>query len=455
MHAKRYVVMGAGEVGSYLARTLSAEGHEVVLIDSDPAKRQVVEEQLDASFVLGNGTHMQTLEAAEAGACELFIAVSSSDEANLAASLLAKRAGAGRTVVRLATSEDVTRYGRTYEQAFQADLLLSTQLLTTTRILNHVLGYNTLEIEYLAGGALQVRRIHVEPGSVLHRQRLADVELPRDSLVLAFISGNRVVVPTGSDRAQPGDDALVLATTEAIDEVERRVSRHARRLGLVVLAGGGDTAHAVAASLRHDVRTLRIIESNLGRAEELAAAFPDYEIVHADATDMSALAAQGVGSAQSFIALTGHDEANLMACLLAQELGARQLTALVQKSETSTLWHKVGLLDIVSPRLLAGERIRSYIDSGYEGRIISFENGAAQFVQRRVEQHSPTAGSQLADVQIPQGLIVAAVLRGGRAVIPRGDQRLQVGDDVILFVHESEAKLAHLLFPGRDDAPGA
>jgi trk system potassium uptake protein TrkA len=450
MAEKRFVVMGAGEVGWYLARGLSADGHAVTLIDSDPAKGRLVEEQLDVGFVLGNGSHVPTLEAAEVDRCDLFVASSSSDEANLAASLLAKTLGAPRTVVRVATSEDVTRYGRLYERAFQADLLLSTQLLTTTRVLNHVLGYNTLDIEYLAGGALQVRRTRIESGSDLAERTLADVRLPKDSLVLAFISGDRVTVPTGSSRAQVGDDVLVIGTPESIDAVERGVSRHTRRLGLVVVAGGGATAQAVVTAIEGQAKVVKIIESDRPRAEELAAQFPRYDIVHGDATDMSVLASEGVGDARTFIALTGNDQTNLMACLLAQELGARQLTALVQKSETSTLWRKVALLDVVSPRTTAAERIRSYIDNNYEPHIVSFENGAAEFIQRKVHPQSPAARVRLAEVQIPQGLIVAAILRGGRASIPRGDDRLEVGDDVVLFVRREEVGLAQLVFPGPD-----
>lgn len=450
MDSKRYVVMGAGEVGCYLARSLSAEGHAVTLVDRSPAKRRMVEEQLDVRFVLGNGTHVPVLEEAEVGDCDLFVATSSSDEANLAASLLCKHLGTPHTVVRVASSEGVTRHGRTYEQVFRADLLLSTQLLTTTRILNHVLGYNTQEIEYLAGGALQVRRTAVEAGSILQVKRLADAGLPPDCLVLAFISGDRLVVPTGNDRAQAGDDALVLATSEVIDEVERRISGHSRRLGRVVIAGGGNTAYAVAVSLAREAKTLTIIEADRARAEALAASLPDCDIVHGDATDMSELAAQGVGSAQSFIALTGNDETNLMACLLAEELGVSQLTALVQKSETSNLWRKVGLLDVVSPRIIAAERIRNYIDSNYEAHIVSIENGAAQFIERRVESLSAAAGGRLQEIEIPQGLIVAAVLRGGRSIIPRGDFQIEVGDHVILFVRRAEVEFAHLLFPGVD-----
>jgi trk system potassium uptake protein TrkA len=448
MTKKHYAVMGAGEVGCHLARTLSADGHRVTLIDSDPAKRRLVEEQLDVGFVLGNGAHMPTLEAADVASCELFVAASSSDEANLAASLLAKRAGVAKTVVRVSKSEDITRYSQVYETAFKADLLLSTQLLTTTRILNSVLGYNTLEVEYLADGAVQVRTIRVEADSPLHRNRLADIDLPRGSLVLGFISEGEVRVPTGNDHAEPGDHALILGTSDVVNEVERRVSRNAHRLGHVVIAGGGQTAEAVAAGLEQSVGNIRIIEVNRSRAEELATRYPRYDIVHGDATDVSVLNSERVQNARAFIALTGHDEKNLMACLLAQELGVPKITALVQKTETSSLWRKVGLVDVVSPRTIAAERIRTYIDHDYEPHILSFETGAAQFMQRRIAAQSAAAGQRLAEIEIPQGLIVAAVRRDGKTTVPSGDYQLEVGDEVILFVRQAEAGIANLVFPG-------
>jgi trk system potassium uptake protein TrkA len=448
MQKKYYAVMGAGEVGCHLARTLSAEGHRVTLIDSDPDKQKMVEEQLDVGFTLGNGAYMPTLETADVASCDLFVAASSSDEANLAASLLAKRAGAAKTVVRVSKSEDITHYNQIYASAFAADLLLSTQLLTTTRILNSVLGYNTLEVEYLADGALQIRTTRVERDSPLHRHRLADVNLPRGSLVLGFIHDGDVRVATGSDHAEPGDHAIIVGTSEVINEVERRVSRDAQRVGYVVIAGGGETAEAVAAGLEQSVRHICIIEENRARAEQLAARHPAYDIVNGDATDHSVLGSERVENALAFIALTGHDERNLMACLLAQEIGVPKITALVRKTETSSLWRKVGLVDVVSPRIIAAERIRSYIDHDYEPHILSFQTDAAQFLQRRIAAQSAAAGQRLDEIEIPHGLIVAAVLRDGRATVPRGDDRLEVGDQVILFVRQSEADIANLVFPG-------
>ncbi len=450
--SERFAVMGAGEVGFHLARTLSQEGHSVVVIERDPVQRDRVEEALDAAVVLGNGAHVPVLEAAEVGNCDLFMAVSSSDEANLAASLLAKHLGARRTVVRVGVVEDVTTHRRLYEETFAADLLLSTQLLATTRILNHILGHNTLEVEYLAQGKIQLRRIHLEPGSILTQKPLKDVRMPVGSLVVAFFHGEELIIPSGEDRAQPGDDALVLCKTGVIDKVERMISTQKRSRGTVVIAGGGATSESVARALAKQVHRIKIIEKDRRRARELSRQFPKVEVLHGNATDSNLLRAEKIGSARALVALTGNDESNLMACLLAQDLGVPEAIALVQHTETSALWHKLGLIHVVSPRRIAAERIKSYIRSGYCSNIVSLQRGEAQVLERRLAEASPAAGVTLAEMKPPKGVIVGAVARGKRVFVPRGKDRLLAGDLVILFVQEEHVPTIHLLFPGREPA---
>jgi trk system potassium uptake protein TrkA len=448
--SERFAVMGAGEVGFHLASTLSQEGHSVVVIERDPAKRERVEEALDAAVVLGNGAHVPVLEAAKVDKCDLFMAVSSSDEANLAASLLAKRLGARRTVVRVGVVDDVTTHRRLYEETFAADLLLSTQLLATTRILNHILGHNTLEVEYLAQGQIQLRRIHLEPGSILTQKPLKEVRMPAGSLVVAFFHGDELMIPSGDDRAQPGDDALVLAKTGVIAKVERMISTHKRAGGTVVIAGGGATSESVARALARQVHRIKIIEEDRVRARELSRQFPKVEVLHGDATDSNLFRAEKLAAARALVALTGNDERNLMACLLAQELGVPEAIALVQHTETSALWNKLGLIHVVSPRRIAVERIKSYIHSGYNSNIVSLQRGEAQVFERRLAEASPAAGVTLAEIKPPKGVIVGAVARGKRVFVPRGKDRLLAGDVVILFVQEEHVPTIHLLFPGRE-----
>ncbi|MCP4662033.1 MAG: Trk system potassium transporter TrkA [bacterium] len=451
MESKRYAVMGAGEVGFHLARTLSQEGHSVVIIERDPLKRDRVEE-LDVAFVRGDGTHVPVLRAAGIRECDLFMAVSSSDEANLAAAVLAKRLGARRTVVRVGVAEEVTTHRRIYEEVFDADMLLSTQVLASTRILNYILGHNTLAIEYLARGKVQLRKIHLEEGSILTQRPLHAIEMPPGSLVVAFFHGEELIVPSGADKARPGDDALILCKTKVIDRVERMVSSRPRTIGTVVIAGGGATGQTVAQALAGQADTVRIIERDRRRAEELAIQFPDLEVLCGDATDMALLRAERIADASSFLALSGNDERNLMACLLAQELEVPQVVALVARTETSHLWRKLGLMHVVSPRRLAYERIQEYIRSGYSANIVSLQHGAAQVVERRLAEASPAAGVTLAEMSPPRGFIVGAVVRGVKVFVPSGPDRLEVGDVVILFVQEEHLPTVHLLFPGKEPA---
>ena len=446
----RYVVMGAGEVGFHLARSLSQEGHNVVVIESDPAKRERIEEHLDVSFVAGNGAHVPILQAASVGGCELFLAVSSSDEANLAASALAKQLGAQRSVVRVGVAEDVTEHRRVYEDVFKVDLLLSTELLATTQILNHILGHNTVAVEYLANGRVQLRKIQIEKGSVLTRHPLREVKLPRGCLVVAFFRGDELIIPSGRDRAEPGDHALVLGHSEVIGAVERKLSATQKNLGTVVIAGGGSTGYIVAQALRKHADRIKIIEQDRTRAELLADNLPWVEVLHGDVTDISLLRAEHIAEARSFVALSGNDESNLMASLLAQELKVPQVIARVEHAETSHLWQRLGLMCIVSPRTIAYERIKNYIHSGFSANILSLHSGAAQVMERRLQEASPAAGVTLAEMNPPRGLIVGTVVRGERVFVPGGRDRLEVGDTVILFASKEEVPTVQLFFPGKE-----
>ena len=456
MKKRRYVVMGVGEVGLHLARNLSVAGHDVVVIEINADRRIRVEDELDVAVVAGNGAHVPVLEAARVADCDLFLAVSSSDEANLAASILARKLGARRTAVRVGVAEDITLHRRLYEDVFGVDLLLSTQLLATTEILNHVLGHGTVAVEYLAQGRVQMRKILLEGDSPLVHRPLRDVALPAGSLVVAYFRGDELIVPSGDDRAQAGDRALILGATDVIGAVERLVSSRTPRRKTVVLAGGGTTGRTVAAALaRHGnqgrVERIKLIERDRARARELAAAFPDVEVLHGDATDLALLRAESVDQAQAFLALTGQDERNLMACLLAEELGVPQVVALVQQAETSTLWRKLGLIKVVSPRAMASRRIRDYIENDYSANIVSLRQGKAEVLERRLADESPAAGVTLAEFNPPRGIIVGAVVRGQKVFVPSGDDRLAAGDTVVLFVRQDEMPTVNLLFPGRDD----
>ncbi len=353
--------------------------------------------------------------------------------------------------MRVAVAEEVITYRRLLEQVFAVDLLLSTQLLTTTRVLNEIHGHATMAVEYLAAGKVQLRKIHLDADSPLVKQPLRDVLLPRNSLVAAFYRGDDLIIPGGDDQAQEGDDALILGTSDVIEQAELAVSNHRKVIGKVVIAGRwrnrqlGRQGPRSFGDSRQDHR-----DREESSPSDSRRSFPQFEIIYGDATDLALLKAERIGLAKSFVGLTANDESNLMACLLAQELGVEQVLAMVHRSETTQLWKRLGMQEVFSPRTLARERIEEYIESGYSSNIVSLHKGAAQVLERKLAEASPASGVTLAEMNPPRGMIVGAVKRGEDVFVPDGNDRLQTGDLVILFVHESELDTVRLLFPGRE-----
>ncbi len=437
-------------MGFHLAEAFGRQGRSLTLIDTDAGLAARIEDDLDAAFVVGNGAHQAVLERANVANAELFIAVSSSEETNLVSSVIARELGAGRCVVRLDTSEDLTVYRRTYERLFGADLLVSPQRLATNEILNIVLGHHTHEVDYLAKGRFELRTIKVEAGSTVARRPIGDLPLPEDARIVGYFDGEHELSIPGPDLQAEADGlVMVLCRTGSTHDIEELFASRLEEPATVVIAGGSPAAVAVVRELRNEVRHLRWIERDRRRAMFLAESFPDVEVLHGDPNDGAMMESEGVGRADVLIAATSHDDSNVVTGLIAQELGVGRVIALIHHA-TSRMWQRVGSVELVSPHSLAIAHVRDFVANGYKANLVTLADGAVRVVQRVIHKASPAAGATLADLQAPRGLIVGAVVRGDRVFMPERSNMLRPGDQVILFVHRSRTRMARLLFPGSD-----
>ena len=217
---------------------------------------------------------------------------------------------------------------------------------------------------------------------------------------------------------------------------------------VVVIAGAGAAATSIAKELRGHVPSIKIIEIDRHRAETVAASLGGVEVIHGDATDVSVLRNERIDQADAFITTTGHDDTNLMAALIGEEMGVENVITLVRRSETSKLWEQAGTLTAVSPRYLAAARINEYIENGFQADMTSLHGGALQVLQRTVYDASPVVGASLAEINPPPGLLVGAVVRGDGVFIPKSSDRLRAQDQVVLFVNQTELHTVQLFFPG-------
>lgn len=444
----KIVIIGAGEEGSYLAKLLAQEKHEIVVVDHNPAKVERVEELLDVRGVVGHGSSAAVLELAGVFSCDLLIAATNNDEVNLLAARLGKCQGAKRAVVRVQSSDYLGYHRYFYQRHLGFDALLMPSELCAQEIVELVRQNQAVAVEKFAGGQIQMRRVVLTEGSALASKSLAKSKIPKQCLVTALIRDHQIIIPTGDTILQVGDDLLVIGKAESMDHLEREAGREVSKGRSVILVGGGEIGLSVARSLDYTPVRVKLVEEDKHRALELAEELDRVEVIQGDGTDLELLTELGVKDSDVYVSACGEDEKNLLGCQLAKNYGAKKTIALVKKPDYITLYQKLGVDAAISPRVLLAQHVLRYVRSGHVSSIAVIEEGKAEVVEMRAEEGSKIVSAPLAKVGFPAGAIVGSIVREGKVIIPRGADQVQAGDVCIVFAFLSSIPALEKIFSG-------
>ncbi|MCB9915348.1 MAG: Trk system potassium transporter TrkA [Planctomycetes bacterium] len=429
-------IVGAGEVGFHLAGILSREEHRVSVIDADPLKARRILESLDVQVVVGDATKADVLNRAGVSRCDLVVVVTDDDKANLLTSVLAKALGAGRIILRLHDLERLEDYRYFYKQAIGFDVVLSTEEFAAEEIVNTVREHHALEVESFAGGRIQLRRYRVAEHSRLLENTLAELDLPAGILIGGVSQGEAFVIPTGDHRLRPGCQIYVIGKNHALDAFERMNGAPALARRSVVLMGAGGISRAIVRRLK-DVEglSLRVIERDPVRARAFAAEFPGQVMVlDGDATDLDLLAEERVGEANIFIATSGGDEQNMVACLLVKSMGTERAVALVNKPSYRQIYDLLGIDQAISPRILCANRILRFVRAGTVGSVAVLAEGRAEVLELEVRLPSKRqGGAKIKSLGLPKGTVIGALVHESEVSVPSGESVVVDGDHVIVF----------------------
>lgn len=428
-------IVGLGEVGSYLAKVLSTEGHVITVVDSDPQRMRRVADLLDVQAVIGDGSRPDVLDRAETHSADLLLAVANDDKVNMLTCLFGKRMGAKKTVLRLRDTSAVRRSRTFFRKNLQYDLLLSLDDLAAEEIVKSVRQNKALGVENFAEGKVQMRRFKLAADGPFTGQLLKDLKMPPGVLITAIDRAHEVLVPGGGDQLLADDEVFVLGEPKGIAAFEKKIGNRQAAARNVVVFGGSNIGQQVAQLLQREGVGVRIVVENRDEAERLSEALKGVTVLHADATDMNVLLEEHVGEADAFLGISELDERNLMSCQLARTLGVKRTVALVQKPDYVSLYQRLGIDIAVSPRLLCANRILAFVRSRSISTIATIEEGKAEVLEIELPPGSRLVGSALKAAGFPRGCVVAAVTRDdGSVLIPRGDDELRAGDQMVLFV---------------------
>ena len=431
------IIVGAGEVGWYLAQRLGAEGNDVVVVEQNESVAAAIGAELDVQVVVGSATVPSTLQAAGIDKCDLLAGVTQNDEVNLLASLLAKEFGVDQTVVRIQTEELRGPLGARLLSTMQADVVIDPDADTADEILElaHVSGAD--EVYPMSGGELLVLGAVVGPSSPFIGHDLAEIgrsfEPNWKFLFGALTRDGETVIPRGDQVIQQDDHVRVLTTRSARREIMELLGVTTRRARRVMVLGGGAVGSRVADQLQAEGATVVLLEHDGHRAKLLSERLPRVTVVQGDITDTELLLEESVSRMDLVIAATGDDASNVLACAYAAAEGDAFTVAVLHRLALLPLVRQFGIDAALSPRTASANAVLRHIRGG-TASVATFLESDVEVNEFEIEPGSSADGHVVSDLHLPHSVLLGAVTRrDGSAEIVRGRTRLDAGDNVVVF----------------------
>lgn len=431
----RVVIIGAGKLGYTIAELLSSEGVEVVVVDKDENQLTAVKETLDVMTINKSGTNPITLDDPDISRAEIFIAVTSTDEVNMIACILAKKHGIKHTIARIRDMQFMSEAREYVKKNFDIDLLLNPELIAANEIYRILTTPAALNVDDFADGKIRLFETKIHRRSQLAGIPLKNLKLPAGILAGLIHRDHRMIIPHGDDSFQIHDNAYFIGFPNAIEKFSANlVQQDTRPLEKVLIIGAGRIARALVGQLIDAAISVKVIEKDRERCEQMAEILTGDSIaIYGDGTNVDLLAEEGIASADAVVCLTEDDRLNLMMALLAKHMGAKKTVVRVYRTEYVELIEKVGVDVVISARLLSASEVLAFVRRGGVTRVSILEGAKAEAVEVIVKKGTKAEGKKLMNVDLPKSCLVCAYVRKGVAAIPNGHTILSDGDKIILF----------------------
>ena len=430
----KILILGGGVIGSSIAEILCHQRHKVTIVEMNPDTAAQIDAELDVNVIVGSASESSILFQAGVTSVDLCLALTGNDECNMVAASMAKAMGATRVAARVYGKifRDLSTFD--YQNHFRIDRLLSTEHLTAMDIARRIRDSSAVTIEYFARSQLEMQDVVIMRSSGATGKKLYELQLPSEVRIGSISRNGKITIPAASDTIEVGDRISLLGDPDKLEEVKKKFYIQSFKKQNVLIAGGGETGQHLARVLSGRRYSVTIMDSSRPRCEELALHFRDLTIVHANALRRTDLEKEGIGQVDTFIACTGDDEDNIMACVEAEVLGAKRRVAVVTRSDYANVISRLGIDDVVSPRNVMAKQVLGMLNTGpVVFRNPSLLGGGVEVLEVEVFQDAPITHGSLSKVTLPSSTLLAAVLREGFVYLPHAKSILKQGDTVVAF----------------------
>jgi trk system potassium uptake protein TrkA len=437
----KMVVVGAGEVGTYLCSVLSARGNDVTVIDTSEERTRKIDEQFNVKVLHGNGASASVLVEAGVDKADHFLAMTSDDKVNILSCSLAKALGARRTISRIHDQTYIDNAILNYQVQFGIDHMLNPERLCAVELAKRIRNPGRVAVENFARGQVEVQQVRLRRGSRMIGKTVADTNIAPKARIGYIQREGLNEVPTAQTVLQENDLVTLFGAPENLFEVRSKFEPgHGDGDVKVVLSGGGETAISLIRLLAHPRFRIRVLEKDVSICKSLSESFEQITVINGDATSVRVLEEEQISGTHYFVACTKDDENNIVTCLQASKMGAQHVQAVINKGDyedvIETLRSSVGIEQIVSPRIATANEVLRYISPTPCIELGQLQEGGGTIVEIHVSEGSPAAGMTLRQIAWPAHCVVTAIQHRYEARLATADEMIQPGDRVLLITRQ-------------------
>ena len=404
------VIVGSGEIGFYLAQSLSKENHDITLVESVAEVAMANEEQINARIIHGDGTLASVLEQAGVAKADYVLAMTRNDPANILACQIAKKLGAKASICRIHHNTHADRESYDYETAFNIDNFINPEALCALELAKSIRNPGRIAVEHFARGQIEVQQISVCSNSPVLGKDLRSLKLPSDVRVGYIHENGDVRVANADSKIVEGNEVTVFGSPSAMEPVIGLLDpdHQIRKTFYVTIFGGTETGIMLIRLLQHSRFKIKLIEKNLSICEDVADKYPKVTVIHGDGTSLKILEEEQVGDGDFFIACSRDDEDNIMTGVQAKQLGVKHTQIVINKSDYEYLLREIRqalqVEAVVSAREACVGEVTRYISQESSIELACLPGGEVKIMEMAVPGSCKFIGKRIDEIPWPRML---------------------------------------------------
>ncbi len=431
----KIIIAGAGAVGTHLAKLLSSEKQDIILMDESEERLSAMSSNFDLMTVVASPTSISGLQEVNAGHADLFIAVTPDESRNMTACMLAHNLGAQKTVARIDNYEYLLPKNKEFFQKLGVDSLIYPEMLAAKEIVSSIrMSWVRQWWEFCGGALILIGTKMREKAEILNvpLHQLGGPELPYH--VVAIKRNGVTLIPRGDDSIQLHDIVYFTTTRKYVPYIRKIAGKESYADVRNVMIMGGSRIAVRTVQYAPDYMQMKIVDNDLNRCNRLTELLDDKTmIINGDGRDMDLLLEEGLKNTEAFVALTGNSETNILACLAAKRMGVSKTVAEVENIDYIGMAESLDIGTVINKKMIAASHIyQMMLDADVSNvKCLTFAN--ADVAEFTVKAGSRITRHPVKDLGLPKGTTIGGLIRHGEGVVVMGNTLIQPGDHVVVF----------------------